>query len=665
MGDTDMTSGGDKSHEYWPRATRKPEQFVGGVCSSLAGLGLIAALGVAADAFPQELHPTGDHADPVPFLPGIVSSQAIEDGGTFSPDGNTFVFARRKGRWGSASDPAALFQTERTTDGWTQPERLSFSGRHDDGDPFFDPNGRQLFFTSLRPVNGEIRGAHDIWVVEWLHFGWGEPRHLGTVSSPGKEYSPVVTADGSLYFASDRNDGLGQGDLFVARRVGDEYGAPQNLGAVINSSKGEWNIFVPPDEAFLIFEASERATNRSPSGDLYISYPGSDGWGAPVPLTPVNTGASELNARLSPDGEHLYFARSITEPGGHRHASLFHVPASTVLPHLADAGRDRVVAVARSVHEIWIVEAGTWRPLRRVTVGHGPHEIAISSDGRFAYTANYGVFPEPHEPPIPSGSIIWLEEPSGTISEIDLTDYAKRRVITVPECRRNHGILASRDGSRLWTTCEDEGTVQEIDRNSGTVVRTWPTAAGSHSLAATADDSIVIAANTDAGSVSLIRRHDGRVDEVPTGRGAEGLAVAADGATVWVSNPQDGTISVVDLTESRVSHTFSSGGRFPVKLAFTPDGRAVWVVNTFSRSVAVFDANTHEILWTREFDTPPLGVLIPPDGEVALVTFPRRNELAVLNLATGEVLETVPGIIEADGLGWLSGKRPSDPEFPP
>lgn len=597
----------------------------------------------------------------VPFLPGIVASRAIETSGTFSPDGRTFVFARREGRWGSPGAPAALYSVDLTDGGWTQPKQLPFSGEHDDDGPFFAPDGRHLFFTSTRPASGKVGDDHDIWLVEQTRSGWGEPRHLARLNSSGREYSPVVTASGVLYFASTRDGGLGQGDIYVSRPEPDGYSDPRNVGAVINSTMGEWNVFVSPDESFLILEASGRPANRSPSGDLYISYRGSEGWGAPVALTVINTPASELNARLSPDGERVYFARSVRELDGHHHASIYWVGANSVLPHLADPSRDRVLVVARSSHELWIVETGTWRPLHRIPVGRGPHEVAISPDGQFAYSADYGVYPEPHEAPITGGSVTWIEEPSGSITEIDLRTLEKSRVIMVPGCRRNHGILVSRDGALLWTTCEQEGTVKEIDLVRGTVERTWPVAPGRHTLAAVADLSTVISANTDAGTVSLIRRAEGRVDELTTGRGAEGLAVAPDGATVWVSNPLDAAISVVDLVEGRVLTTFESGGRFPVKLAFMPDGATVWVVNTSSRSITVFDASTYELLRTLEFESPPLGILIPPDGSAILVTFPRHNELAVLEPATAEVLATVPGIMEADGLGWLQGRIRSDP----
>lgn len=154
-----------------------------------------------------------------PFLPGIVSTRAIEDAVTVAPDGSSVAFARREGRWGSSRGQGALYLVQRSGSGWAEPELLPFSGEHDDADPSFTPDGRHLLFTSTRPVDGRATGAHDVWIVERTADGWAEPRHLGPrLGSPVREYSPVMTADGSVYFASPRAGGLGQGDLYGRNR---------------------------------------------------------------------------------------------------------------------------------------------------------------------------------------------------------------------------------------------------------------------------------------------------------------------------------------------------------------------------------------------------------------------------------------------------------------
>src|SRR5262245_57362956 len=72
---------------------------------------------------------------------------------------------------------------------------------------------------------------------------WSSPVNLGpTINSDANDQHPAISADGlSLYITSDRPGGSGDFDLYVAHRtsVDDPWGAPQNLGAVINSQAAD------------------------------------------------------------------------------------------------------------------------------------------------------------------------------------------------------------------------------------------------------------------------------------------------------------------------------------------------------------------------------------------------------------------------------------------
>lgn len=244
------------------------------------------------------------------FSSSSISSDQNEYNITFTPNGKQVYFTRKKGTWGSKNNEKSTIYTSDFSKGkWTSPIIAPFSGKHDDSDVFISPDGQKLFFTSNRPVNGNEKKDSDIWMLFKTSTGWSRPIHLGnTINSPKNEYSPVNSLNGNLYFASERDGGLGQGDLYVSRFKMGEYTSPKPLGKPINTPKGEWNICIDPHEQYIIFEASERPENLSPAGDLYISYKKGTLWETPIHLSAINTKGSDLYAHISPNGQYLFYA---------------------------------------------------------------------------------------------------------------------------------------------------------------------------------------------------------------------------------------------------------------------------------------------------------------------------------------------------------------------
>ena len=93
----------------------------------------------------------------------------------------------------------------------------------------------------------------------------------------------------------------------MATANGSEFNAPSPLGPAINSTTGEWNLWVSADEKEMIFEASSRASNVSAAGDLYYTRRSKQGWEPAAPLSHLNSPGSDLMPRMHPDGETLYF----------------------------------------------------------------------------------------------------------------------------------------------------------------------------------------------------------------------------------------------------------------------------------------------------------------------------------------------------------------------
>ncbi len=246
------------------------------------------------------------------FLPGLISTDLIEYYTAFTPDGNTLYFVRRNATWGDFNDktPGHIYCSERKAGKWQAPELASFSGVYPDGAPFISKNGDYFFFTSKRPQENKTTIDTDIWIMRKTASGWSAPAALGgDINSDKTEFSPVLTNSGNLYFASMRDGGLGQGDIYVCEFRDGACSNVQNLGKQINSAGGEWNVFVDAAETYMIFEASGRIPGKD-NGDFYISFKENKVWKKAIYMDVLNTEGSDLAARLSPDGKTLYFAQS-------------------------------------------------------------------------------------------------------------------------------------------------------------------------------------------------------------------------------------------------------------------------------------------------------------------------------------------------------------------
>ncbi len=269
-------------------------------------------IAVSLPVYSQTLHPYA-YQNPLPvpqvFAPGIISTvDGAEFASAFSPDGKEVYFVVRT----LLEDPRMTIYVSCFRNGnWSKPEKASFSGKFDDIDPMFSPDGKRLYFNSKRPERGSTGSKyHDLFYVERTPQGWSEPVRLpAPINLPNSsEIYPCQTRDGTLYFASDRIGGFGKMDIYRARLVDGKYQAPENIGAFVNSTDSESNAYVSPDERYMIYYS----TNKDGFGftDLYISYFEKGVWNTPENLGElINTEAEEYAPVVSPDGKYLFFSR--------------------------------------------------------------------------------------------------------------------------------------------------------------------------------------------------------------------------------------------------------------------------------------------------------------------------------------------------------------------
>jgi len=297
------------------------------------------------------------------FAPEIISTDLDESCGSFGLDGKSFYFVRR-GAY-TTSPPISLICFSELRDGkWSHPEVARFSGTYLDNSPFFAPDGKRLFFASKRPTRANPNSRDwNIWFVEKIdppspNSGaasnrWGEPQEIGEpINTTKNDTNPAVAADGTLYFASDRDGQPGYFHIYRARLINGEYEQPEKLGPEINSGEAEINPYISADQKSLIF-ASYRKDNLAAGGnhydraDLYLSFNRDGRWTPARHLEHgINTTASEGNPTVSPDGKWFYFTSE---------RSPFQVPMKQKLT--AASWQDQQHAIENGVGNIYRISS--------------------------------------------------------------------------------------------------------------------------------------------------------------------------------------------------------------------------------------------------------------------------------------------------------------------
>lgn len=246
------------------------------------------------------------------FAPGVVSTVYGGEWSTaFTPDGREYFF-------GLVTEDQSFIVHMKEEDGrWTEPALADFSGAYDDFDFTMSPDGNRLYFTSSRPAEGSGPAIEspDIWYVNRTDSGWGEPvRFPEPVNTPDRELYPSESRDGFIYFFSSRPGGFGGSDIYRAAIVEDGFAAPENLGPMVNSEAGEGDPCISPDGDYIVF--SSRREEGLGDGDLYVSFKLDDGtWSKARNLgNAVNTEHLEFCPSVSRDGKFLFFTSNRPKP---------------------------------------------------------------------------------------------------------------------------------------------------------------------------------------------------------------------------------------------------------------------------------------------------------------------------------------------------------------
>jgi YVTN family beta-propeller protein len=288
------------------------------------------------------------------------------------------------------------------------------------------------------------------------------------------------------------------------------------------------------------------------------------------------------------------------------------------------------------------VDPASQQVVARVPTGEGPHEVVVSSDGTLAFVSNYGA-----------------QTPGSSLSVIDVAARKEVRRVDLGPLRRPHG-LAFADG-KVYLTAEVNRLVARYDPASNEIDWLIGTGqAGTHMVMANQDATRVITTNIGSDTISVLERGANplawNVTTVAVGRGPEGLDVSPDGRELWIAHSRDGAISIVDLAAKRVTATLDAQTKRSNRLKFTADGKLVLISDLDAGELIVLGVADHKPVKRIKLGTAPEGILVPPGGSRAYIAVNGDNQVAVLDLASLEVVARISPGNGPDGLAWIEGR---------
>jgi len=241
------------------------------------------------------------------FAPDIISKpDRYEFGCTFSADGEELFF-------GVDNDGVMEIHHTKFENGlWTNQKKLFQNDKFSHNDPMYSPDEKKLFFISDRSMepSGEAKDV-DIWYIDLLNDTWSDPINAGPViNSALDEYFVSFADNGTMYYSSkDKSKDAPRYafDIYSSEYKDETFLTPKKLPETINTDRYEADVFVAPDESYLIFCAIWK--DGLGRGDLYISFKDSAGkWTQAQNMgTAINSENHELCPFVSRDGKYFFY----------------------------------------------------------------------------------------------------------------------------------------------------------------------------------------------------------------------------------------------------------------------------------------------------------------------------------------------------------------------
>ena len=267
--------------------------------------------------------------------------------------------------------------------------------------------------------------------------------------------------------------------------------------------------------------------------------------------------------------------------------------------------------------------------------GKGPHELALSADGRLAVVTNY------------SGG--------NSLTIFDVQQAQKIRTIDLSNYPWPHGVLFLNDQRSVAVSSEGSDSVVIVDILSGKISKAIGTKQkGSHMLALPESSERVYTTNMSSDTVSELDIQSGALlRKISTPKVPEAITVNRDGTELWVGSNDKGLVTVFNLENSEIIKQWS-GFSFPYRVLLSSDEHFAVIPDYKNNTLDIIDVKNKKKLRqiALAWGTGPKGIAFYSDSRTLFMSAYGKDEVKVIDTISGNTLFELPTGSGPDGIGY-------------
>jgi DNA-binding beta-propeller fold protein YncE len=294
-----------------------------------------------------------------------------------------------------------------------------------------------------------------------------------------------------------------------------------------------------------------------------------------------------------------------------------------------------LVVVNKRADNVSFIDLATQRIVKTLPTGKGPHELAMTKDGKWAVSTNY--------------------VGGNSLTVFDVAKAEVVRTIDLKNYPNPHGILFLQDQQHVAISSEGSDKVVLVNIHTGEITANIQTTQkGSHMVALPADSSVVYTTNMRDNTVSQLDVKSAKLLKLMPMEGTpEAITVNQGNTELWVGSNKDGLVSVYDVSSNQLIKQWDDY-TWPYRVLLNQAENYVLVPDLRRHKLDIYHAQTKKRMRTVQFKQGdgPKGVIFHPDDETAFLSLYEQDKVVAIDIPSGDILFELPTGDGPDGIGY-------------